>query len=130
MKIYTNKYLDTYISKMSSQIDQYISKYPKNTQTILIKIKETIQNLAPSAEQTISYAIPTFDLNGKHMVHFAAFQNHIWFFPTPWAIIKFKKELSWYKTSKWTIQFPLDKPIPFDLIQKITKFRIKEITII
>lgn len=115
-------------SKQPQTIEEYINLQNKEIQTILIKIKETIQNLAPSAKETISYGIPTFDLNWKHLVHFAGFKNHIWFFPTSSGVTAFQKELSEYKTSKWTIQFQLNKPIPYDLIQKITKFRIKEIS--
>ena len=111
----------------TSSIDNYISQFPKETQMILEKLRELIKNLAPNAEEIISYKIPTFDINGKHLVHFAAFKKHIGFFPTPSVIIAFKNELSEYKTSKGAIQFPFNKPIPFNLIQKIVKFRIEEI---
>ena len=106
-------------------IDQYIKAFPKDIQHILEKIRRTIQKAAPEAEEAISYQIPTFKLHGN-LVHFAAFKNHIGFYPTSKAIEVFKSELSSYKTSKGAIQFPFDKPIPFSLISKITRFRVKE----
>jgi len=108
-------------------IDEYISSFSKEVQVILEKIRETIRKVAPNATEKISYQIPTFYLNGN-LVHFAAFKDHISFFPTSSGVNAFKKELSKYKTSKGTIQFPIDKPIPFGLIEKITKFRIEENT--
>ncbi len=107
-------------------IDEYISRFPKDIQLILVKFRQVIKKSAPKAIETISYGIPTFDINGKHLVFFAAFKKHIGFFPTPSVIDNFKDELSEYKTSKGTIQFPLDKPIPFDLIKKIVKYRVEE----
>lgn len=108
-------------------IDGYIKSFPGEIQTILQEIRQTIGKSAPDAGETISYDIPTFDLNGKHLVHFAAFKKHIGFFPTPSGVDAFKDELSDYKTSKGTIRFPLNKPIPYDLIEKIVKFRVREI---
>ena len=106
-------------------IDQYIKAFPKDIQHILEKIRRTIQKAAPEAEEAISYQIPTFKLHGN-LVHFAAFKNHIGFYPASKAIEVFKSELSSFKTSKGAIQFPFDKPIPFSLISKITRFRVKE----
>ena len=106
-------------------IDEYIIKFPPNVQNILQKIRQLIKDLAPKAKETISYQIPTFKLNGN-LVHFAAYKNHIGFYPTPSAIKEFKKELSIYKLGKGTIQFPINQPIPYDLIKKIVKFRINE----
>jgi uncharacterized protein YdhG (YjbR/CyaY superfamily) len=106
-------------------IDEYINTFPAITQNILGKIRQTIREAAPDAEEAISYQIPTFRLNGN-LVHFAAFKNHIGFYPASKAIEVFKAELSSYKTSKGAIQFPLGKPIPFALISKITKFRVTE----
>ncbi len=85
----------------------------------------TIRKAAPDAEETINYQIPTFTLKGN-LVHFAAFKEHIGFYPTPTGIDKFKKELSVYEGAKGSVKFPLDQPIPFDLIDKIVKFRVKE----
>ncbi|NWG05931.1 MAG: DUF1801 domain-containing protein [Chloroflexi bacterium] len=109
----------------SSEIDAFIAKYPKDVQMILNKIRETIRNAAPGAEETINYGIPTFILNGN-LVHFSAFKTHIGFYPTPSGIEKFKKELSKYEAAKGSVKFPLDKPIPYVLIEKIVKFRVKE----
>lgn len=106
-------------------VDEYIIRFPSNIQNILQKIRQLIKDLAPNAEETISYQIPTFKLNGN-LVHFAAYRTHIGFYPTPSALEEFKKELSKYKLGKGTIQFPIDEPIPYDLIKKIVEFRINE----
>ena len=108
-------------------IDTYIKKYPPEIQQILENVRQTIRKIAPDAVETISYGIPTFDLNKKHLVHFAAFKMHIGFFPTASPIPYFSKELQPYKTSKGTIQFPINKEIPYDLIKKITQFRIDQL---
>jgi uncharacterized protein YdhG (YjbR/CyaY superfamily) len=113
--------------KMAKNIDTYIQDFPKNVQKILKQIRLTIQKVAPKAEITIGYGIPTFKLNGKNLVHFAAWKNHIGFYATPSGNKAFKKELSEYKGAKGSVQFPLDKPIPYDLISKITLFRVKEV---
>jgi uncharacterized protein YdhG (YjbR/CyaY superfamily) len=107
-------------------VDEYIAGFPKNIRDVLEELRRIIRESAPEAEETISYGIPTFDLNGKHLVHFAAYKSHVGFYPTSSGIKAFKKELSPFKTSKGTVQFPLDKPIPFDLVKKIVKFRVKE----
>lgn len=106
-------------------IDEYISSFPEDVQALLEKMRSAIKESAPEAEETISYRIPTFRLNGN-LVHFAAFKNHIGFYPTSSGIGAFKKELSMYKVSRGTVQFPKDKPIPFDLVRKIVRFRVKE----
>ena len=106
-------------------IDEYIKDFPEEIQNILEKMRETIHETAPEATEAISYQIPTFKLNGN-LVHFAAFKNHIGFFPTSSGITAFKKELSKYNTSRGTVQFPLGKPIPYGLVKKIVKFRVKE----
>jgi uncharacterized protein YdhG (YjbR/CyaY superfamily) len=108
--------------KRFETIDEYIKTFPEEVQAILEKMRQTIRKAAPEAEEAISYQIPTFKLNGN-LVHFAAFKNHISFFPTSRGIAAFKKELSRYKGSKGTVQFPLEKPIPYDLVRKITTFR-------
>jgi uncharacterized protein YdhG (YjbR/CyaY superfamily) len=107
-------------------IDEYITLFPKNVQDILETLRNIIRKSVPEAEETISYAIPTFKLNGKNLVHFAAYKNHIGFYPTSSGIAAFKKELSNYKTSKGTVQFPIDKPIPYNLVEKIVIYRVKE----
>jgi len=107
-------------------IDEYIAGFPKDVQEILEKIRMTIRKAAPDAEETISYLMPTFNLNGKYLVYFAAYKKHIGFYGAPRDNPEFKEELSAYQAGKGTLQFPLDKPIPFDLITKIVKFRVKE----
>ena len=106
-------------------IDEYIATFPADAQAILQKVRDTIRKAAPQAEEAISYQMPTFKLNGN-LVHFAAFKNHIGFYPVPSGIEKFKKELSTYKGAKGSVQFPLDRPIPYGLIGRIVKFRVKE----
>ena len=106
-------------------IDDYISAFPKDVRDILQKVRSTIRKVAPDAQEKINYGIPTFTLNGN-LVHFAGFKSHIGFYPTPSGIEKFKKELSKYEGAKGSVQFPLDQPIPYELIARITKFRVKE----
>jgi uncharacterized protein YdhG (YjbR/CyaY superfamily) len=108
-----------------NNIDAYIASFPKETQKILDQLRATIRKAAPEAEEAINYAIPTFTLNGN-LVHFAAFKNHIGFYPTPSGIEAFKKELSVYEGAKGSVKFPIEKPLPFDLITEIVKFRVKE----
>lgn len=108
-----------------TSIDEYIATFPKDIQGILEKLRATIRKAAPDAEETINYQMPTFTLKGN-LVHFAAFKKHIGFYPTPSGIEKFKKELSVYQGAKGSVQFPLDKPIPYGLVSKIVKFRVKE----
>ena len=111
--------------KKYNTIDEYISTFPENIQTILQELKRVIEEAAPKAEEVISYQIPAFKQKGN-LVYFAAFKNHIGFFPTSSGVESFKKELADYETSKGTIRFPLDKTIPYDLVRKIVKFRVKE----
>ena len=106
-------------------IDEYISMFPENIRDILEEMRRVTRESAPQAGEAISYGIPTFKLNGN-LVHFAAFKSHIGFYPTPSAIKAFKKELSPYKQAKGSVQFPLDKPIPFDLVKAIVAYRMKE----
>lgn len=111
--------------KQFETIDEYIAAFPTDVKEILEELRQAIRDSAPNAEEAISYQIPTFKLNGI-LVHFAAFKNHIGFYPTPSAINKFKKELSPYEVTKGTVKFPLNKPIPFDLIKRIVSYRVKE----
>ena len=106
-------------------IDEYIAGFPKDIQELLQKVRATIRKAAPDAEEAIKYQIPTFTLKGN-LVHFAAFKNHIGFYPTPTGIEAFQEELSDYEVTKGTIRFPLDKPIPFDLISRIVELRVRE----
>lgn len=106
-------------------IDEYIKMFPENVRLLLEKVRKTIKKAAPKATEGISYGIPTFKLNGN-LVHFAAYEHHIGFYPCAIGIKSFAKELQGYKTSKGTVQFSLDKPIPFDLITRITKLRVEQ----
>ena len=106
-------------------IDNYISKFPNEIQDILENIREVIRKEAPWAEETINYDIPTFVLNGN-LVHFGAFKRHLGFYPTPSGITAFSKELAEYETAKGSVKFPFNKPIPYDLIGAIIKFRVRE----
>lgn len=108
-----------------NNIDEYISNFPAEIQILLEQVRATIKKAAPEAKEAIKYGMPTFVLNGN-LVHFAAFKNHIGFYPVPTGIEAFKKELSVYKGGKGSVKFPLDKPMPLDLIIKIVKFRVKE----
>lgn len=105
-------------------IDEYIAYFPVEIQSILKQVRETIKSVAPTATEVISYGIPTFRLNGN-LVHFAGYAHHIGFYPGGEGIEVFKEELTSYKTSRGTVQFPLDKPIPYELIKKITLFRVE-----
>ncbi|MHC1683098.1 MAG: iron chaperone [Clostridiaceae bacterium] len=111
--------------KTSNTIDEYIDQFSPEVQEILKTIREIVKEVAPEAKEKISYGMPTFTLNGN-LVHFAAFKNHIGFYPTPTGIDEFKEELSQYKGAKGSVQFPLNKPIPYELIKKIVKFRVEE----
>ncbi len=106
-------------------IDGYIADFPENIQKMLEQVRATIKKAAPDAEEAISYAIPTFKLNKANLVHFAAFTNHIGFYPAPVGLEAFQEELAVYKTGKGSVQFPLDQPIPLDLITRIVKFRVQ-----
>lgn len=106
-------------------IGEYIAQFPQPVQQILQEIRQVIQDTAPEAEEKISYQMPTFYLHGN-LVHFAAYKNHIGFYPAPTGIEAFRDELSLYKGAKGSVQFPLSKPIPFELIRKIVMFRLKE----
>lgn len=106
-------------------IDEYIETFPVEIQKKLQEIRQTISESAPNATETISYQMPTFKLNGN-LVHFAAYEHHIGFYPIPSGLEAFKEELSHYKTGKGSVQFPLDQPLPMDLIRRIVEFRVKE----
>jgi len=111
----------------NNPIDEFIAGYPRETQTLLRQLHSTIKRAVPNAEEVISYGIPTFNLNGRHLVYFSAFKNNIGFYPTSSGIEAYKKEVSKYKWAKGSVQFPLDKPLPLGLVAKIVKFRVKEI---
>jgi uncharacterized protein YdhG (YjbR/CyaY superfamily) len=106
-------------------IDGYISSFPVEVREKLQMLRSVIRSAAPDARETINYQIPTFVLEGN-LVHFAAYMKHIGFYPTPSGIEAFKEQLSPYKQSKGAVQFPLDQPLPFDLLRKIVEFRVME----
>lgn len=106
-------------------IDEYVAGFSPDIQEILQNIREIIRRAAPEAEEAMAYGIPTFRLNGN-LVHFAAFKKHIGFYPTPSGIEQFSAELSAYANAKGSVQFPLDQPIPYDLIERITAYRVQE----
>ncbi|HLQ41913.1 MAG TPA: DUF1801 domain-containing protein [Thermoplasmata archaeon] len=112
--------------KQFKTIDAYIQTLPKDVQTILQKVRKTIQEAAPDAVETISYQMPTFKLNGKGLVYFAAYEKHIGFYPIPSGMKAFEKQLAPYKQGKGSVQFPIDQPIPYDLVRRIVVFRAKE----
>lgn len=112
-------------TKTPANIDEYIANFPAEIQEKLLKMRTTIGKAAPDAEEKISYQMPTFFLKGN-LVHFAALKNHIGFYPAPSAIIAYEKELRRYISSKGAVQFPLNEPLPLDLVTKMVKFRVKE----
>jgi uncharacterized protein YdhG (YjbR/CyaY superfamily) len=108
-----------------SSIDEYIATFPADIQAILQELRATIHAAAPEATEKISYQMPTFYLKGN-LVHFGAFTNHIGFYPAPRGIEAFQKELSAYKGSKGAVQFPIDEPLPLELVSRIVRFRVEE----
>lgn len=117
--------MDTTKKELTS-VDEYIKSFPQDVQTILQRIRDVIKETAPDATETISYKMPTFKLNGTYLVYFAAWKTHIGFYATPAGNEAFREELSPYKGAKGSIQFPLDQPIPYDLIKKIVMFRMED----
>ena len=111
--------------KQYKNIDEYIAGFPEDIQAILQNLRRAIHEAAPESQETISYSMPAFKQNGI-LVYFAAFKDHIGFFPTSSGVSAFSKELAPYDTSKGTVRFPLDKPLPVNLIKKIVKFRAQE----
>lgn len=108
-------------------IDQYLSPLSKDVADKMSLIRETVISISPQAQEWFSYWVPAFKINNTLLICFAAFKTHIWIYPWPSAIEHFKKELKEYKTSKWAIQFPIDKKLSINLIKKIIKFNIKNI---
>ncbi len=113
-------------TKKPVSIDEYIAGFPKETQKVLEQVRAIIKNTAPDTEETISYAIPTFTMNKKYLIYFAGYKNHISLYPAPTGNASFEKEIKPYRSGKGTVQFPLDKPLPIDLIKRIVKYRMKE----
>jgi uncharacterized protein YdhG (YjbR/CyaY superfamily) len=111
--------------RSTQSVDEYIGAFPEPTQKLLQQMRRAIRSVAPNAEETIKYGIPTYVLNGN-LVHFGGFERHVSFFPTSAPVEAFKRELSRYETSKGTIHFPLDKPLPLGLIKRIVQFRVAQ----
>ncbi|MZP31033.1 hypothetical protein GTO91_15045 [Heliobacterium undosum] len=109
----------------ATTVDEYISQFPSEVQDILSRFRKVIKEAAPKAEEKISYRMPTFYLHGN-LVHFAAHKHHIGFYPAPSGIEAFQEELSQYKSAKGSVQFPFEKPMPYELIREIVKFRVAE----
>ena len=112
--------------KKPETIDAYIAMFPKEVQGRLERLRRVIQQAAPDAEEAIRYQMPTFRLAGKNLVHFAGFAHHIGFYSIPSGISAFKKELSAYKQGKGSVQFPLNQPLPYDLVKQIVRYRVDE----
>jgi uncharacterized protein YdhG (YjbR/CyaY superfamily) len=110
---------------MDERVEKYISKFPEDTQKKLKKLRRAIMDSAPDAEETMSYGVPAFKQSGN-LVCYAAFKNHVGFYPEPSGIEKFRKELSDYETAEGTVKFPHDKPIPYELVRRIVEFRVGE----
>ena len=106
-------------------VDEYIMQFPNDIQEILQELRQLVKDAAPEAEEKISYQMPTYYLQGN-LVHFAAYKNHIGFYPAPTGIEAFKNELAMYKSAKGSVQFPINEAMPFDLIRKIVEFRVSE----
>ena len=110
----------------AGSIDEYIAEFPAETQSVLEELRALIKTTAPDATETISYAMPTFDLGGRHLVHFAGYERHVGFYPVPSGMAAFEEELKVYKRGKGSVQFPLGRPLPTDLIRRIVEFRVSE----
>jgi len=113
------------MNEKPESVDAYIAGFPAEIQSLLTQVRTTIQQAAPEAQETIKYSMPAYVLNGN-LVYFAAFKRHIGFFPTPSAIEAFKDRLAGYQLSKGTVQLPLDRPLPLDLIAEMVRFRVAE----
>lgn len=107
-------------------IDTYIAAFPPNVQAMLEQIRMTIHDTVPDAQETISYEMPTFTLNGRYLVYFGAYKKHIGFYPAPIGVEAFQTDVSHYGAGKGSMQFPLDQPLPLDLIRRIVLFRVQE----
>lgn len=111
----------------ATTIDEYIAEFPPATQAALAEIRAIVHELAPDAVETIAYAIPTFDLDGKHLVHFAGYEHHVGLYPTPSGMVAFEEELKPYRSGKGSARFALGTQLPRDLIRKIVQFRVDEV---
>jgi len=112
----------------AATIDEYIAEFQPEVAAVLQEVRAIIRTAAPDATETIAYAIPTFDMRKRHLVHFAGYSEHIGFYPTPDGIEAFKEELASYKSAKGSVQFPLSEPLPTDLIRRIVEFRVEQVS--
>lgn len=112
----------------ASTVDEYIAEFPPEIQKVIEEMRALIRATAPAATETISYAIPTFDLNGRHLVHFAGYEHHIGFYPGGGGTEAFRDELGQYKIGKGSVQFPLGQPLPTDLIRRMVEYRVEKVT--
>jgi len=111
----------------AASIDEYIAAFPPETREMLEQMRAIVNQVAPEATETISYAIPTFDLNGEHLVHFAGYKHHVALYPAPGGDVMFRDELEPYWNGKGTARFPLGQPLPVDLIRRIVEFRVEQV---
>jgi uncharacterized protein YdhG (YjbR/CyaY superfamily) len=111
----------------ATTIDEYMAEFPPATRAVLREVRGIIAKAAPGATETISYAIPTFDLGGKHLIHFAGYAGHVGVYPGASGIAAFRDELTAYKSGKGSVRFPLSEPMPADLIRRMVEFRIAEV---
>lgn len=110
-----------------SSVDDYNAAFPSEVRKRLDDIVDVIRQAAPEAEETLGYGIPSFKVNGKYVVHYGGFKRHVGFYATPDGHAKFDSELSKYPRGKGSVQFPLDQPLPLDLIRRITEYRVKQV---
>lgn len=108
-------------------IDEYIAEFPEETRRALEEVRAAIRETAPDAVETMSYAIPTFDLDGRHLVHFAGYAHHVGLYPGADGIAAFADELTGYRSAKGSVQLPLDAPLPLDLVRRITAYRVERV---
>jgi uncharacterized protein YdhG (YjbR/CyaY superfamily) len=111
----------------AGSIDKYIAEFPAETQQVLQQMRALIRASAPEATETIGYAIPTFDLDGRHLVHFAGYEKHVGFYPTASGVEAFKEEFRAYHSARGSVRFPLASPLPVDLIRRVVEFRVQEV---
>jgi uncharacterized protein YdhG (YjbR/CyaY superfamily) len=114
-------------NKPPATVDAYINRFPEDVRRILKRMRQTIRTAAPAAVESISYQMPAYKLHGKPLVYFAGWKSHIGFYPIPSGVETFEEELSRYNRAKGSVQFPLDRPIPYALVRKIVRFRAREI---
>ena len=111
----------------ATTIDEYLAEFPPETRRALEEVRAAVREAAPDAVETISYAIPTFDLKGRHLVHFAGYARHVGFYPGADGIARFSEDLAGYESAKGSVRFPLGRPLPLDLVRRITAYRVERV---